>query len=101
MKNEFIELFDYKDGKHISAGLFRKEDIYRINLPDAKDKWVIVHLRTRTANWFMFLFMGLLAMLVVGIPWFIAYCMGVYVRTTALYMRRETYETLFNSSETN
>ena len=102
MKNEFIELFDFKDGqKVVSKGLFRKEDIYHIEIPNPDAEWVAVDLRVHAANWIMFLCMSLLAILVVGIPWFIDYCMGVYVKTEVLFIRKETYETLFNSSETN
>ena len=96
MKQDFIELFDLTSGQATSQGWFKKEDIYHVEVPAAEDKWVTVKLHTRTANWEMFVFMGILAAFVIGIPWFIAYCSGVYVKTTQLFIPRAQYENLFN-----
>lgn len=63
------------------------------------DKYVRIYCKHGCASHSMFIFMAILAVLIIGIPWFIAYCLGVKVKLTKYIVKLKDVESLLSEKE--
>ena len=93
-----FQLVELSDGRRFlkNKDVINSDSIYKVSNKITTvdhNKYRTVYCRHQAANQYTFAFMAILAVLIVGVPWFVAYCLGVKIKTdTYLVAEQDLFE---------